>query len=474
MAYSLPRPAPIGGNRVAPSFLLAEPGERRAALNRRAQGLAASGTEPGAEWRDSTRNACRAVRPDVHLCEFPDTSEGAHAGSLYAARSGFYAGRMQTAGAGSAHVACGMSWGRRCAGAVLFLTALLGAKDARADAYDDTLREGVAARDRARESDNTADWKHALTLFARAVAERDTLEARFELAEAASELGQNAVAFESYELSLDRGLSGKAAEIASAFMAAHEDEVARLELVGPAGSIVFVNGQRRAELPLARPLVVPAGRVRLGLVAPRATPWEQAVYFDAQVVMHLAPELVLSPLPRKSEPAEQPGFFAQNPGAIALLSIAGVSLVAGGWFTYKYDERDTVADDARQQIVGALNQHVQAGVFGPSSVPCGPNGVASGAVTFDPSLSVASQESLVGDYANACAEFQERTQAADRNKTLALVSFGVSAVASAALLTWYFADSADGDPPEADRARGPRLTPVLTADSGGLLVDLEF
>ncbi len=385
------------------------------------------------------------------------------------------------AGGGATAVARGVHPKRACVGVAVALAALLGASSARADVYDESLRDGVAARDRARETENTSDWRRALELFERAVTERDTMEARFELAEAATELGQIAVAYESYELSLAKGLSGKAAEIASAFMAAYEHEVARLELVGPAGSNVYVNDERRAQLPLSRPLVVPAGRVRLRLVSSTAAPWEESVYFDAQVVMRLAPELGKSASPAQtkplepSEPYEPPGFFSQHPSAVALLSLAGVSLVAGGWFSYKYSDRDTVADDARHQIVSAFGRHVSAGVVAPDSVPCGPNGIASGAVDFGSDVPLNDQQALVNDYANACTQLNRRSAAARQNRNLALVSFGVGAVASAAVLTWFLTDSSGDTPPEADRGQaGPRLIPIVTANSGGLLYNVEF
>jgi hypothetical protein len=471
MADSQGFPGPIWRSRVAGRLSHAVRSQRDGAPG----GARTASGRPGAERWTLAKAAQRGVSSAAQLYGFSDGSGEAGAGCLYAERRGFYARSMQTAQPRSARALRRTAWGRRCAGVALLLAALLGVSEARAGGYEETLREGVAARDRARASERSSDWQHAQELFARAAAEHDTPEARFELAEAASELDNVAIAYESYEISLDKGLSGKAAEIARAFMAAHEDEVARLELVGPTGSSVFVNGQRRAQLPLARPLVVPAGRVRLGLVAPRAAPWEEAVHFDAQVLMHLAPELALESASRPPpEAREQPGFLSQHPGAIALLSLAGVSFVAGGVFAYQYVDRDGEADDAREQIQSALQGHIGQGLIGVSASACTGVGIASGTVAFDPSIDSSAQQSIVADYANACAELKERTQAADRYRTLALVGFGVGAVASAALLTWYFADSAEGEPPQPDRARGPRLVPVLTADSGGLLVDLTF
>lgn len=405
-----------------------------------------------------------AVSAAAQLSEFSD-SAARPPGMLYRRAGGSYPGAMSSA-SGSASAARGVC----SAGLVLALA--FGVSNARADGYDQALREGVQARDRARDSDSPLDWRLAAEQFMLAIAERDTLEARFELAEAASELSNVAVAYESYELSLELGLSGKAAEIASAFIDAHDDEVARLAFVGPAGSSLFVNGEQRARLPLARPLVVPAGRVRLRLVSPLNTPWEQIVLFEAQETQRLAPELVPKLAPEPVWTKEEPSWLGAHPTAIVLLSIAGVSLVAGGWFAYKYDERDTVASDARGQIMAALQNHVERGYFPADTVPCGQRGIAGGRVSFDPEFGVSEQQQIVSDYANACATFNERSDAADRYRTLSLVGFGIGAVASATVLTWYLTDD---EPSAVDRGQaGPRLVPILSADTRGLLLDMAF
>ena len=247
-------------------------------------------------------------------------------------------------------------------------------------------------------------------------------------------------------------------------------------LVGPAGSSVYVNGERRAELPLARPLVVPAGQVRLRLVSARSAPWEQSVFFDAQVVMRLAPELAKDAPPAVPVPREEPGWLSRNPTAIVILSLAGVSLVAGGAFSYMYAKSDTVADDTREAILAAWDEDNSTGLFTTGApVPCGANGVAGGGVSFGPSVPQDDQQGVIEDYARACDRLQEDSESALQYKNLAFISFGVGAVASAGVLAWYLSDSS-GDPrSEADRGHArPRLIPIVTANAGGLLFDLHF
>lgn len=374
---------------------------------------------------------------------------------------------------GSAPRSRGKRSGRRCSG-LLLLAALLAASPARADSYDEALREGAAARDRARETGESSDWRRAVQEFERAIVARDTSEARFELAEAATELENVAVAYESYELALQAGLSGKAADVASAFIDAHSDQVARLELRGPVGSSVVVNGEPRGRLPLARPLVVPAGRVHLRVVSPEAAPWEKAVYFEAQAVMRLAPELspALAPEPEWQE--GEPSWVGAHPGAIALLSVAGVSLVAGGLLAYESSDRDSAASDARRQIASAWAAHVDLGLISPSSFPCGSSGVAGGAVLFGASVASAERQSIIDDYRNACDQLRRRSESAERYRTFALVGFGVSTVASAAVLAWYLADTSGDGQSEEEPAADAHVVPILTAETQGLLLRLRF
>ncbi|HWO15039.1 MAG TPA: hypothetical protein VNN80_36300 [Polyangiaceae bacterium] len=378
--------------------------------------------------------------------------------------------------------------------------AALVAPAARAGDYDDALRSGVEARDRARETQYVTDWQAAFAHFERAVALEDTAIARFELAEAAAALGRVDIAYESHELALARGVSGKAATIARAYLDAHAADVALIELLAPAGTRVWVDGRERGRLPLERPLLVRAGRVHVQLVAPGASPWESTLELEPRVVHRLAPELASSePAPKAQGPVapssgrssvgsesaaaapvsgvagaedEESSWLGERPAAIALLSVAGVALAVGGGFAWVARGQHQEADDARSQIEGAFEGHVENGVFSPAAVPCGPDGIASGVVGFGPGVGQLQQQTLVEQYANACAEFHDRSVVADRSTRLATIGLGVGLVASAAVLTWYIATPSH-DAPGADRA-SVAVTPILSADTQGLLFDISF
>lgn len=145
----------------------------------------------------------------------------------------------------------------------LALVPLLWALPARAESYEQALARGVAARDRAQETQLPSDWQRALEGFGEALRQNPTKEARFEWAAAAAQLHLDDEAFAAYEQALALGLSGRAAQLARTFLDAHATGMARLSLTGPAGAEVRLRGRRRGVLPLAEPLVVSAGRILL-------------------------------------------------------------------------------------------------------------------------------------------------------------------------------------------------------------------
>lgn len=377
------------------------------------------------------------------------------------------------------------------------------APSARAGDYDDALRAGVAARDRARDSQFVSDWQLAFEQFEHAVAVDDTAAARFELAEAAGALGRVDLAYESYEIALAGGLSGKAAAVARAYLDAHAANIARVEVAAPAGTALSVDGRARGRLPLARPLVVPAGQVTIGLAPPDGAAWEQTLDLEPGELRHItlaraplaggapAPEgasvgaaMALAPThverkatgvaadPAESEASEQPAWLGRHPGAIALLSVAGVSVAAGGWFAYKAHDSDQEVQDTRSQIEAALEGHVDGAVINPSAVPCGSNGIASGVATFGPGVSTTDQQTLVSQYASACQLFDERQERTERYTTLSMVGFGVGLAASAAVVIWYIASPSDDAP--GSEARRALVVPLLSADTQGVLVEVAF
>jgi hypothetical protein len=144
----------------------------------------------------------------------------------------------------------------------------LAAPHAVADAFDAALARAVAAKERALEVNDPARWEEALRRFQEADAIRPSRETRYEVGVAAQQLDQYDLAVEAYEAALDMGLMGRARDKARAFVAEHAGEMARVEVRGPVGTELRISGLRRGTLPLRRPLVVFAGRLRLEAFLP--------------------------------------------------------------------------------------------------------------------------------------------------------------------------------------------------------------
>ena len=186
---------------------------------------------------------------------------------------------------------------------MLVLTLFL-ARTAQADGYDSVIESAVAARDRARESGEARDWQTALNLFALAVDLKPTKEAKFEFAEAASELRIFDEAFTAYEDALALELTGKAEERARAFIAEHAQALGVLELTGPVGTRVRVNGRLRGVLPMSRPLAVLPGVRLLEAEAVGFIPWQREVNVDPgsrqALLLDLLAEHAMAPQPPKT------------------------------------------------------------------------------------------------------------------------------------------------------------------------------
>jgi hypothetical protein len=162
------------------------------------------------------------------------------------------------------------------------------ATPALADSYDSSVARAAAARDRALETDNPRDWEEALELFAASVDFKPTMEAKFELAEAALHLHLDDEAYEAYSDALELGLSGKAQERAQAFLQEHEHQFGRLALSGPAGARVYLDNRKRGVLPLTRPLTVSSGVRRLHVDATDFQPLEQELTIASDQTTSLA------------------------------------------------------------------------------------------------------------------------------------------------------------------------------------------
>jgi PEGA domain-containing protein len=184
-----------------------------------------------------------------------------------------------------------VAWLSRALVALVLLTCAL----ARAQSYDSALLDGVAARDRALETDSESDWRRALQHFARAMAQQPSKEAAFELGQAAAHLKLTADAYAAYETALELGLSGKAKALAQLFIGENEDLVGRVAVTGPAGASLSVDDELRGELPLARPLVVLVGEHQVSLTKPGFRRASLRVDVGSGSVHALALELTAEP-----------------------------------------------------------------------------------------------------------------------------------------------------------------------------------
>ncbi len=151
---------------------------------------------------------------------------------------------------------------------------------AHADAWDAAMAQGAAARDRASDTKDPAEWNQALRFFEEADEIKSTADSKFELANAASHLHADAQAYEAYEGAIAKGLTGKAKDLAQAFLAAHEKDIARLDVKGPAGAVVTIQEHRRGVLPLASPIVVFRGKSRVIVDLPNGKRVEREIDAD--------------------------------------------------------------------------------------------------------------------------------------------------------------------------------------------------
>ena len=144
-----------------------------------------------------------------------------------------------------------------CMSIVLALAAV--APRSFADAYDAAMAEGVAAREKAVDTNDPSLWGEALRDFEKADAIRSTKESKYELANAAAHMKADDLAVEAYEAALSLGIEGTAKNKAKAFVAANAPKMARLTVLAPDGLRVDVDDHARGTTPLARPIVVFGG-----------------------------------------------------------------------------------------------------------------------------------------------------------------------------------------------------------------------
>lgn len=147
--------------------------------------------------------------------------------------------------------------------ALLLVAALAWAPTVHADAFDAALARAVVEKERALDSNAPTDWEAALAAFQEVDAVRSTADVSYEIGAIAARLRADDLAFEAFERALEQELVDPPADKARAFVAAHRDEMGRVSVRGPSGAAVIVLGRRRGTLPLAHPIVVFAGTVRV-------------------------------------------------------------------------------------------------------------------------------------------------------------------------------------------------------------------
>lgn len=196
------------------------------------------------------------------------------------------------------------------------------------DTYEAALRDGIAARDRARDTLDPADWELAYAHLRRAVVAQATAEAHFELAEVAAQMRLTDVAYEHYERGIARGLTGRAAARAQLFLRAHATNVAHVVLEASATMRLYVNGRERpAALLEGRPIAVPVGSVALRVEQPGCHAWTTHLWTRPGESVRLRAR----PIPKVTT---QAAIRVDDPSSPAWASVVGWSggalLVTGG------------------------------------------------------------------------------------------------------------------------------------------------
>jgi hypothetical protein len=174
------------------------------------------------------------------------------------------------------------------------------------------------------------------------------------------------------------------------------------------------------------------------------------------------------------------GFFSwlgSSPLAVTTVTVGGMALVTSAVLAGFANNRYASANNARDQIMDALQSYVQTGNLVGSAIPCGPQGIANNPGSFDSRVSQENVEKVSGQFANACARFTERSDSGDRLKTLSLISLGVGAFATVGTIVWYFSDnggSSSETTGDASTRRQARITPMFSRDLNGVLLDVTF
>lgn len=359
------------------------------------------------------------------------------------------------------------------------------------------FREGVAHYDR-------QDYEKARLAFLQAYLLKPHSAVLLNLAQSELRAGRNAEAAENFAKYIRENPTAPAMDHAKAGFEEARQRVTELNVqVNATGATVSLDGADVGRSPLPNVVYLMPGRH--SVVARKGTASAEKV-LDAlagrreYITLELREGYTPTPVAPGAEAAsttaatgmvgaetgtdggQRQGFFdwlGSSPAAVATISVAGLALGTSAVLAGFANNRYAAANDAKSQIMAALQRDVNRNWVDPGSTPCGASGIAGGNATFGPGLTMPErQEDLAAQYRNACDVFTDRSDSGDRLKTLSLVSLGVGAFATIGTIVWYFSDSSSSSdsasPQDPSNPRRASLTPLLSPDTQGLMLQMSF
>lgn len=357
------------------------------------------------------------------------------------------------------------------------------------------FREGVAHYDR-------QDYEKARLAFLQAYLLKPHPAVLLNLAQSELRAGRHAEAAENFAKYIRENPTAPAMDHAKAGFEEARQRVTELNVqVNATAATVSVDGADVARTPLPNAVYLMPGRH--SIVARKGTASAEKV-LDAvagrreYITLELREGYTPTPVVAGSESATtmaaasptgadpgtdsgRQGFFewlGSSPAAVATISVAGLALGTSAVLAGFANNRYAAANDAKSQIMAALERDVEQRKVDSNTSPCGASGIAGGNVSFGSGLqSPDEQARLQRQYSNACNVFTDRSDSGDRLKTLSLVSLGVGAFATIGTIVWYFSDSSSSSgsastvPGDGQRAS---LTPLLSLDTQGVMLEMSF
>jgi hypothetical protein len=211
--------------------------------------------------------------------------------------------------------------------AVAILAVMAFTSVARADDYDAAMATAAAAKEKALDQNDAATWLEAYKAFESADAIRSTKESKYELATAAVKLKADDVAYQAYEDAIALGLDGPGKITAQTFLDARAPNIARLMVRGPDGAEVSVGGRVRGRLPLARAIVVFAGKISVRVGDRTDTLTTEP---GKETTLDVAAPKKVEPPPPTPPPEKKPIEVAPQPRGGLGFVVAGGAVIAVG------------------------------------------------------------------------------------------------------------------------------------------------